>query len=152
MLRIALLVVFGCSTGALPVHGPSRLLAADRAAIVAVLDAQVAAWNRGDLAGYMDGYAKSDALVFTSGGAIRRGWNTAFDHYRARYAKDPSAMGTLAFQILSIDPVGGDGAAVLGSWVLTNSPSDGRGIFSVILERRAEGWRILHDHTSLAAP
>jgi beta-aspartyl-peptidase (threonine type) len=59
-------------------------------------------------------------------------------------------MGKLVFQIDTIDPVGADGAVALGTWILTGSPSDGRGIFSLVLERRPEGWRIIHDHTSSA--
>jgi uncharacterized protein (TIGR02246 family) len=124
----------------------------DRSAIHKVLDDQMAAWNRGDLAAYMDGYAKIDGLVFTSGGNVRKGWQDAFDHYQARYATDKSAMGKLTFEILSIDPVGADGAVVLGTWNLTGSPHDGRGVFSLVLARRPEGWRIIHDHTSLAKP
>jgi uncharacterized protein (TIGR02246 family) len=124
----------------------------DRTAIQKVLDDQMAAWNRGDLAAYMQGYAKIDGLVFTSGGNIRKGWQDAFDHYQARYATDKSSMGKLAFEILSIDPVGADGAIVLGNWILTGSPHDGRGVFSLVLARRPEGWRIIHDHTSLAPP
>jgi len=122
----------------------------DRNEIVGVLDAQVAAWNRGDLAGYMDGYAKSDQLIFTSGGHVRKGWQTAFDHYQAKYARDRAAMGHLKFEVLAVQPLGADGAVVLGNWILTGSPSDGRGVFSVVLERRPEGWRVIHDHTSLA--
>jgi ketosteroid isomerase-like protein len=133
-----------------PAPAPRRFEPADRAAITAVLDAQVAAWNRGDLAAYMEGYAKTDALVFTSGGKVRRGWQTTFDTYQARYGQDPAAMGKLVFQIDTIDALGADGAVVLGTWILTDSPHDGRGIFSVVLERRPEGWRIVHDHTSLA--
>lgn len=124
----------------------------DRAAIETVLDAQVAAWNRGDLTAYMDGYAKSDDLIFTSGGKVRRGWQTAHDHYQKKYATNPAAMGKLVFEVTAIDPLGADGAVVLGTWILTSSPSDGRGIFSVVLARRPEGWRIVHDHTSLETP
>jgi uncharacterized protein (TIGR02246 family) len=133
-----------------PAAAARRFEPADRAAITAVLDAQVGAWNRGDLAAYMEGYAKTDALVFTSGGKVRRGWQTAFDHYQARYGQDPSAMGKLVFEVDTIQPIGADGAVVLGTWILTASPHDGRGVFSVVLERRPEGWRIIHDHTSLA--
>jgi uncharacterized protein (TIGR02246 family) len=123
----------------------------DRAAISRVLGDQVAAWNRGDLASYMNGYARTPALVFTSGGNVRRGWQDAFDHYQARYATDPAAMGTLVFAIDSIDPVGADAAVVLGRWDLTRTAHPGRGVFTLVLERRAEGWRIIHDHTSVAA-
>ena len=124
----------------------------DRAAIAAVLDRQVAAWNRGDLAAYMEGYARTPALVFTSGGNVRRGWQDAFDHYKAKYATDPKAMGHLVFAITQIDPVGADAAVVLGTWTLTESVHPGNGVFSLVFERRPEGWRIIHDHTSLATP
>jgi ketosteroid isomerase-like protein len=125
------------------------LSAADRAAIAGVLDRQIAAWNRGDLDAYMDGYARTPALVFTSGGNVRRGWQDAYDHYKARYATDPGAMGTLAFRIESIDPVGTGGAVVLGRWELAGTRNAGRGVFSLVVEHRPEGWRIIHDHTSL---
>jgi ketosteroid isomerase-like protein len=61
-------------------------------------------------------------------------------------------MGQLAFAIDSIDPVGADGAVVLGRWDLTGSPHPGHGVFSLVVERRPEGWRIIHDHTSAASP
>ena len=40
----------------------------------AVLDAQVKAWNKGDLEGFMAGYWKSDDLSFFSGKERTRGW------------------------------------------------------------------------------
>ena len=128
----------------------ARFEPADRSAIQAVLDRQSAAWNRGDLASYMEGYARIPGLIFTSGGNVRRGWQDAFDHYKARYATDPKAMGTLAFHIDQIDAVGADGAVVLGRWELTGAQHPGRGVFSLVLERRPEGWRIIHDHTSVS--
>src|SRR5215475_15185003 len=70
---------------------------ADRIAIENVLNKQIDAWNRGDLTGYMDGYARIPGLIFTSGGDIRRGWQEALDHYQQRYVIDPKAMGTLKF-------------------------------------------------------
>lgn len=124
----------------------------DRDEIQALLDNQIAAWNRGDLPSYMDGYARTPDLVFTSGGDIRRGWQEALNHYQARYAVDTRTMGTLSFEVESIDPVGADGAVVLGHWGLTNSAHPGRGVFTLVFERRREGWRIIHDHTSLSPP
>jgi ketosteroid isomerase-like protein len=149
--KILWCVALAACAGATP--PPARVFVpADRAAVKAVLEAQMTAWNAGDIDGYMAGYAKIDGLVFTSGGKIRRGFQQTHDAFKNKYAKDPSAMGHLVFEILSIDPVGADGAVVLGNWVLTNSPSDGRGVFSVILERRPEGWKVIHDHTSASPP
>jgi len=143
-----LIAVVACAS-APPVR---RFEAMDRTAVTAVLEQQVAAWNRGDLAGYMAGYAKTDALVFTSGGKVRTGWQATFDTYQAKYGVAPSTMGTLAFAITQVDAIGADGAVVLGTWTLTDSDHPGTGVFSVVLERRPEGWRIIHDHTSLAPP
>ena len=123
----------------------------DRAAITSVLEGQQAAWNKGDLATYMAGYARLDNLVFTSGAQVRHGWQDAFDHYKARYGNDRASMGKLDFAITSIDPVGADGAVVLGTWKL-DGPNAGSGVFTLVFERRAEGWRIIHDHTSVATP
>jgi ketosteroid isomerase-like protein len=139
-LLSALLLLVGC--------GARSFGDADRAATLAVLEAQRAAWNRGDLDAYMGGYAHTSELVFTSGGHIRRGWQETLERYRARYGGDPTGMGQLSFEILSVQPVGADGAVVLGRWKLTDTPQAGAGVFSVVLERRPEGWRIVHDHTS----
>jgi ketosteroid isomerase-like protein len=124
----------------------------DERAVRAVLDTQRDAWNRGDLDGYMAGYAKSADLVFTSGGKIRRGWQDTYDKYRAKYGGDTSTMGHLAFEVLAIQPLGADGAIVLGRWKLDGTPVAGAGVFSVALARTVDGWRIVHDHTSLDTP
>ncbi len=124
----------------------------DTTAVTSVIERQAAAWNRGDLAGFMESYAKTDSLVFTSGGHVRKGWQDAFDHYQAKYGTDPTAMGHLVFGITQVDPVGADAAVVLGTWTLTDSEHPGTGVFSLVFERRPEGWRIIHDHTSLATP
>src|SRR4051812_23521192 len=93
---------------------------ADDQAVRNVLTAQQDAWNRGDLDGYMAGYANTPDLVFTSASKVRRGWQETHDKYKAKYGSDPSTMGTLGFEILGIQRVGADGAIVLGRWKLTN--------------------------------
>jgi ketosteroid isomerase-like protein len=141
-MRAALLLALAACAGS------RTFTAADRVAIEMVLTTQQAAWNRGDLDAYMDGYARSPELVFTSGGQIRRGWDETARKYRERYGQDRSSMGTLDFEILGVQPLGADGAVVLGRWRLDGTPQAGGGVFSVVLERRPEGWRIVHDHTS----
>jgi uncharacterized protein (TIGR02246 family) len=124
----------------------------DRAAVEAVLEQQRQAWNRGDLAAYMDGYARTPDIVFTSGGKIRRGWEETMAAYQKRYGGDRKGMGQLGFEILAVQAVGADGAVVLGKWRLKETPQAGSGVFSELLERRTEGWRIVHDHTSSDTP
>ena len=142
-MRLLLILLVACATG-------HTFEAGDRTAITSVLEHQEAAWNRNDLAAFMDGYARIPALVFTSGAKVRHGWQEAFDTYQQKYGKDPSTMGKLAFAITSIDAVGADGAVVLGTWQL-EGPNAAHGVFTLVFERRAEGWRIVHDHTSAEA-
>jgi ketosteroid isomerase-like protein len=125
-----------------------RLNPAERREIEGVFERQCLAWNRGDLAGYMDGYARTPALTFTSAGKIRRGWDETFAAYQKRYGGDRAGMGQLAFDLLDVTGVGAGAAVVLGRWRLTETPQAGSGVFSVILEQGPEGWRIVHDHTS----
>jgi ketosteroid isomerase-like protein len=124
----------------------------DVAQITGLLEHQRQAWNRGDLPGYMDGYARTPALVFTSGAKIRRGWQATMDSYQRRYGGDRRGMGQLSFENVEVQNVGPDGAVALGRWRLTGTPQAGSGVFSVVLERRPEGWRIVHDHTSSDPP
>ncbi len=48
-----------------------------RASVTAVLGAQVAAWNAGDIDQFMQTYWQSDELRFASGGTVKVGWEAA---------------------------------------------------------------------------
>jgi beta-aspartyl-peptidase (threonine type) len=134
----------------------------DDLAVRTVLGTQVEAWNRGDLDGFMGGYVHDDTLVFTSSGKIRRGWQETYARYREKYCGrsaadvgvrgcDRSAMGHLAIEIISVQPLGADGAIVLGHWTVTGTTQAGHGVFSVALARTHDGWRVVHDHSSVEA-
>jgi uncharacterized protein (TIGR02246 family) len=119
------------------------------AAIRAVLDAQVAAWNRGDLEGYMDGYQRSPDIVFISGDRVTRGWKTVLDRYKRSY-DTREKMGVLTFSDVEITMLGKDAAIVLGRWQLKRSKDEPRGRFTLLFRNTRAGWRIVHDHTSSA--
>ncbi len=132
------------------VSAPLPLSAAGTADdIKAVLFAQQAAWNRGDLDGFMAGYAQSDDLRFASGGNITYGWRTTLERYRQRYP-DQAAMGTLAFSDLVVTVLAPDAAVVFGQWELVRAQDKPRGLFTLTLKKTAAGWRIIQDHTSSA--
>lgn len=143
----ALVIALGLLAGA------CRFTDADRRAIEGLLHAQADAWNRGDLDGFLRAYEPTEDLVFTAGGAITRGFAATRDRYQKRYAaRDTSTMGRLALDRLEIRAVGRDGAVVLGHWQLRETPAAGEGVFTLVLQRGRSGWRIVHDHTSAAAP
>jgi ketosteroid isomerase-like protein len=117
--------------------------------IRSLLQAQQDAWNRGDIDGFMNGYARSASTVFISEDTVERGWETVRDRYRKKYS-DRSTMGTLNFSDLEITLLSPDSAVVLGQWKLQRANDQPHGRFTLILKRLPEGWRIMHDHTSAA--
>src|SRR5947199_5496031 len=88
-----------------------------KSAIRGVLEAQAAAWNRGDIEGYMDGYDRSPDTVFVSGDHINRGWQTVLDPYKKNY-DSREKMGFLTFSDIEINILGKEAALVLGRWHL----------------------------------
>jgi beta-aspartyl-peptidase (threonine type) len=121
------------------------------AEIRAVLKAQADAWNRGDVDGYMQGYARGAATQFMGGDTLTRGWKTVRDRYAKKY-DTREKMGTLAFSEVQATMLAPDAALVIGRWQLTRKGDKPRGRFTLIFRRNAGGWRIVHDHTSSAAP
>ncbi len=150
----------------LPVFGPASLARAEgqtevartrdqaesatESKIRAVLDGQVAAWNRGDLVGYMAGYWKSPDLSFYSSGTVTTGWQPTLFRYRQRYQGEGREMGQLTFGEVQILPLSENAAVVRGHWSLRMSRlgKEPRGLFTVVMKRLPEGWRIVHDHSS----
>jgi ketosteroid isomerase-like protein len=124
----------------------TRVSAKDLADIRAVLDAQAAAWNRGDIDAYMAGYAQSDETMFV-GTDVTRGWTKVRDRYKAKY-DSRAKMGTLVFSDLDLRPLGSDDVVVTGAWKLTRDADTPHGRFTLIFHRRPEGWRIVYDHSS----
>lgn len=120
-----------------------------QAAIRAVLDAQAAAWNRGDIEGYMDGYDRSPKTEFVGGDSITRGWQQVLDRYKQKY-DSREKMGVLTFSDLDIKLLTKDAALVLGRWKLKRMNDEPHGVFTLLFRRTKAGWRIVHDHSSSA--
>jgi ketosteroid isomerase-like protein len=119
------------------------------AEITAVLTAQSAAWNRGDIEAFMEGYARTEDLRFASGGTVTRGWATTLARYQQRYP-DKAAMGTLTFSDIEITVLAPDAALAFGRWKVLREKDAPQGLFTLTLKKSPSGWRIIHDHTSSA--
>src|SRR5437899_12387670 len=118
---IVALLVRCVSAGALTIQNStmvgSKPDSKTAAAILAVLDAQRDAWNRGDIEGYMDGYDRSPQTEFVGGDEITRGWQTVLDRYKKKYSSREK-MGMLTFSELEITMLSKYAALVLGRWPL----------------------------------
>lgn len=114
-----------------------------------ILDDQTAAWNRGDLAGFMQGYWHSSDVTFFSGDQIIKGWESTLQRYRDKYQGVAKEMGKLSFTDENVQMLGSDAALVTARWHL--EMSDGKkleGLTTLLCKRLKEGWRIVHDHSS----
>jgi ketosteroid isomerase-like protein len=121
------------------------------AAIEQVLRIQQDAWNHHNIEDFMAGYWNSPDLTFFSGAKETKGWQATLDRYKTTYASPGHEMGTLEFSNLRIEMLGADAAFARGAWQLLMS--DGKtphGIFTLVFRKFPEGWKIIHDHTSVA--
>jgi beta-aspartyl-peptidase (threonine type) len=131
---------------------PGRTGAADDEAASAVrrlLDRQVDDWNRKDLDAFLEGYWHAPGVVFQSGSTRFDGFEAMRQRYRDRYQAGGREMGKLVFSGLDVIVLAPDAALARGRWQLTMS--DGQrpgGLFTLLLRKLPEGWRIVHDHTS----
>ncbi len=120
-------------------------------AVTQVLTQQQTAWNNGDIPAFMKGYWKSPELSFSGSNGVSRGWEAVLARYQRSYP-DKSAMGHLDFSDLEIHPLGNSAALVLGKWHLKRDSGDIGGVFTLVFQQFPDGWKIIHDHTSLVQP
>jgi uncharacterized protein (TIGR02246 family) len=129
--------------------------AKDAVAIRQVMDQQQAAWNRGDVEGFMRGYKDAPDTTFV-GSSVRKGYRTILDGYRKHYASK-AQMGRLTFSDFDVRLLPGARgevryAVVTGRFHLdrTTHGEAGKddGVFSLLWEKTAGGWKVILDHTS----
>lgn len=118
-------------------------------AIRQVLAGQQADWNRGDIVAFMRGYDDSPQTTFI-GKSIEHGYQKILARYQRNYASH-DAMGRLVFSDLDVRMLGPEHAVATGHFHLTRTQAgggDAEGAFSLVFEKKADGWKIILDHTS----
>src|SRR5213082_4252618 len=149
--RARWIAITSCTFLAITVFAAPKQTANTLTQIRSVLQAQQDGWNRGDIDGFMNGYASSASTVFISEDTIARGWQTVRDRYRKKYSSR-SKMAPLTFSDLEITLLSSHSAVASGRWKLKRANDQPHGRFTLILRRQLEGWRIVYDHTSAASP
>lgn len=118
--------------------------------ILQLLHKQVEDWNHGNIEGFMAGYWNSPDLTFYSGGTVTRGWQPTLERYKKRYQGAGLEMGNLTFDDLEVTGLAADTAMVRGRWRLAmKEGKKPQGLFTLLLRKFPEGWRIVHDHSSV---
>jgi uncharacterized protein (TIGR02246 family) len=116
-------------------------------AIRAVMASQEAAWNRGELEAFMDGYWRSDSLRFIGSRGLTYGWQQTLDNYKKGYP-DQATMGKLKFTIISVEQLSRKSAFVIGQWHLTRKAGDVAGHYTLLWKKIGGKWLIVADHSS----
>ncbi|MEZ4756501.1 MAG: DUF4440 domain-containing protein [Flavobacteriales bacterium] len=130
----ALIFVVGCGSAPNGADGAIRKAMAE----------QEAAWDRGDIVGFMVHYA--DDICFISPKGQRCGKAEVQASYERNYP-DKESMGNLVFDVHEVLPAGREHAWCTGSWSLLRAADTLGGGFSLLWEHRTDGWRIVRDHT-----
>jgi hypothetical protein len=120
--------------------------ASEENAIREVLLRQQEAWNEGKIGDFMEGYWKSDSLMFV-GSKITHGWDSTMARYKRTYP-NLDAMGKLMFTFYDFKFVTNDACLVTGRYQLKRTSDEPSGLFTLLLRKKNSRWLIVYDHTS----
>lgn len=133
---------------ALLIAAPVVAQTTPQAQITAAMNDSAAAWNRGDLKGFMALYA-ADAL-FAGGNTLKRDTNEIAAGYAKSFVPGGNARGKLSFEMLAWRTLSPVHQLLVARYTLT--PADGakpqQGLTTLLFERRKAGWKIISDHSS----
>jgi len=149
MLLVAV-VLAACRGSARPATSASP--DADRAVLTRLLAAQLdrsaSDWNRGDLNGFLSDYAPESTTTYVDGRRSRPGMTFIRGVYAPRFAPG-GKRDSLHFEELEVRPLSATLALVTARFILQrNGAITSSGPFTLVMESRPEGWKILHDHSS----
>ena len=119
----------------------------DHQRIRALFESGCAAWNRGDIDGYLADYWHSDELRWVSEGTVRYGFEAIAAGFKARF-DSPDNMGRLEVANLDIQLLGESDALAFGAWTQTTRMARRHGVFTVHIKKIDGEWLIVSDHSS----
>jgi uncharacterized protein (TIGR02246 family) len=144
MARVLLLLVL-----ALALSTPAWAQTVSETAIRHLMDQQAADWNRGDVDAFMKAYEDAPTTTFV-GKTVEYGYATIRERYKRIYPT-PAGMGKLTFSNLAIRLLEPSYAVATGNFHLERTTAGGGnadGIFSLVLKKDPQGWKIILDHSN----
>ena len=131
----------------LNIFSQNKISLKDSLSIMKVMSFQQDAWNQGDIDSFMEGYLKSDELVFSGKSGPVYGWENTKNRYYSSYP-NTKVMGELNFTIKKIRSVSLNTAYLIGEYYLKRSGEDSYGHFTLLWKKIDSNWLIVSDHTS----
>lgn len=128
-------------------YSQNKIPVKDSLSIMKVMNLQQDAWNKGDIDSFMQGYLKSDELVFSGKSGPVYGWENTKKRYYSSYP-NTKIMGKLNFTIKKIRSLSSNSAYLIGEYYLKRSGEDSNGHFTLLWKKIGSNWLIVSDHTS----
>jgi len=127
--------------------------AANSAEIRALLRASMQAWNRDDLDAYLAAYTDDPTLSYIGSGGKVSGKPALRARLMESNFSSAGEPDDLAFDQIEVAFLGPGQALVTGRWTtyqpgFDSQPVTGQGMFSMVMQLEAVGWRITHEHSS----
>ena len=143
---LVLVAAMGCSQSVQlgePVE-PATL----QAAVDNLLTRSEQAWNGGDLEGFVGWYKRGPETTFLGSSGLTHGWEAIRDRYAGRF-QPGAARDSLRFEDLETRPLAPGLGLATARYVLFRGDSvTATGVFTLIVERTPDGWRIIHDQSN----
>ncbi|MGN6165561.1 MAG: YybH family protein [Flavisolibacter sp.] len=114
--------------------------------IIQAMNQAAEQWNKGDLDGYMALYDTAATMMMPTGRAKLGGVRALYEKY---YFENGQPKQMLAYDSYQFTPLGPDYALLTGRFILkpNEKMKERTGTFSLVLVRRHNEWKILHDHS-----
>lgn len=113
-----------------------------------VLSGLEESWNAGDMEGYLDAYARGDAMSLAFGNQHVSNWDELNALFRKSYP-DPERMGRFTIDTFNVSFLSGDVAVAYGRFTHYFSHEIVHGGYSHVLQKDADDvWTIRHERTS----
>lgn len=141
-LSIAMIVITSCNSKPKLDNSPINTNVITQAMLE-----QQNCWNRGDIECFMQYYWESDSLQFLTKRGLSQGWNMVLENYKKSY-NTPEKMGVLTFDIIEHRPLSDIHVMTIGKWEVVQSNDTLSGAFTLLWEKKQQGWKIVLDHTS----
>jgi uncharacterized protein (TIGR02246 family) len=144
------LLLSACRAGGRPMTSP--MPTSDRVALTEQITAQLERaagdWNSGDLEGFLSDYAPESTTTFVDGRRARHGFDFIRERYAPLFAPD-ARRDSLHFEEVEARRLSPSLALVTARFILARGgATTASGPFTLVMERKRAGWKILHDHTS----
>jgi hypothetical protein len=120
---------------------------ADEITIRKILDAQIIAWNKGNIDEFMKGYWNNDSLMFIGKNGVTYGYQNTLMNYKNNYS-NADQMGTLVFDLIKVQRLSPEYYFVVGKWSLTRKAGDISGHYNLLWRKIKGKWVIVADHSS----